>query len=232
MLLQTLVLSRDEQVRRLLQSSLAADGLAPEFCLLAGEALRKLQKQKFDGIFIDCQSGHEGLDVLGAIRNGRSNQHAIVIALVRREKPIDEFFKAGANFVLEAPLNPLSIRRTLQAAHGLIVAERRRYNRQPIYATLSVSQRENGSARSTTLDELWIVVNVSEGGIGAIAPKPLETIHGMVHVRFQLPTHGTAIEGNAVLAWTKDRRAGLKFTALQPASRHALNRFLSAKLLQ
>jgi ActR/RegA family two-component response regulator len=232
MFLQTLVLSRDEQVRRLLQSSLAADGLAPEFCLMASEAMSKLQKQKFDGIFIDCQSGHEGLDVLQAIRHGRSNQHAIVIALVRREKPADEFFKAGANFILEAPLNALSIRRTLQAAHGLIVAERRRYSRQPIYATLSVSQRENGSARSTTLDELWIVVNVSEGGLGAIAPKPLESINGTIHIRFQLPTHGAAIEGNAIIAWTRDRHAGLKFTGLQPVSRHSLNRFLSAKLLQ
>lgn len=221
MAIQALIITRDQHVFSMLVPILQASGLKVEGCFNPGEALRKLQKDKFDAVLIDCASTPDALDLLTALRHGRSNRKSIAFAITEDPHESQRAFEAGANFVIEHPITAERVSRSLRAAHGLIVRERRRYFRHPVDALVSVELPDGKITKWNTLD-------VSEGGMGLLAPDSSE-VSGMVRVQVRLPQALELIEGKAEVRWCRTGKLGVQFTMLRPTSRVELDRWTARR---
>ena len=79
--LTAIILTRDQHVFAQLVDVLQATQLKVEGSLSPGETLVKLQKGRFDAVFIDCGSVPDATDILEALRSGKSNRRAIAFAV-------------------------------------------------------------------------------------------------------------------------------------------------------
>lgn len=222
MSLHALILTRDQKVFTTLVPILQAAELKVEGSLSPSETLVKLQKGKFDALLVDCASVPDAGDVLEALRQGQSNRRAIAFAITEDPDESRRAFKAGANFVIEHPLTAERVTRSLRAAQGLILRERRRYFRMPLDCGVTVQHSSDGAFQ-------WNITDVSEGGFSAIVPTQQTMPKGSLKVRFKLPHSITAIEGKAEIMWSRTGRVGLRFTALDPQSRSELDRVIAKK---
>lgn len=222
MALTALILTRDQHVFSQLVEVLQATQLKVDGSLSPSETLVKLQRSRFDAVFIDCGSIPDSTDILEALRNGRSNRRAIAFAVTEDPHDSQRAFRAGANFVIEKPLSAERIVRALRAAHGLIVRERRRYFRLPLDATVTIETMGKETSR-------WNVIDVSERGLGAIVPAGQEVPRGSVKIKFRIPQVVEAIEGKALVVWNRTGKVGLEFTTLQPNSRVELDKWIARR---
>jgi CheY-like chemotaxis protein len=201
---------------------LQAAQLKVEGCFSPGEALSRLQTGKFDAIVVDCTSVPDSTDVLEALRQGRSNRKAIAFAITDDPDESRRAFKAGANFAIEKPITADRVQRSLRAAQGLLVRERRRYIRIPVDAKLSV---DLGDGRPLH----WNVIDVSEGGLSAVVPDDSGVPRGSLRIKFNIPDAAFAIEGKAEVIWHRTGKVGLQFTLLRPQSRADLDKWLGRR---
>lgn len=220
--LTAIILTRDQHVFSQLVDVLQATQLKVEGSLSPGETLVKLQKGRFDAVFIDCGSVPDATDILEALRSGKSNRRAIAFAITEDPHDSQRAFTAGANFVIEKPLSAERVVRALRAAHGLIVRERRRYFRLPLDATVTIESMGKESSR-------WNIIDVSERGLGAIVPDGQEVPRGSVKIKFRIPQIVEAIEGKALVVWNRTGKVGLEFTTLQPNSRMELDKWIARR---
>lgn len=224
MAIQALIITRDQHVFSLLVPVLQGQGMKVEGCFNPGETLRKLQKNKFDAVFIDCGSTPDALDLLEALRHGKSNRRAIAFAITDDPHDSGRAFAAGANFIIEKPVTPDRVERSLRAAHGLIVRERRRYFRHPVDAVVTI-ELPDGKAMK------WNALDVSEGGMGMLAPETNE-VSGTVRVQVRLPQAIDLIEGKAEIRWCRTGKVGVQFTTLRPSSRVELDRWTAKRFVE
>ena len=220
--LTAIILTRDQHVFSQLVDVLQATQLKVEGSLSPGETLVKLQKGRFDAVFIDCASIPDATDILEALRSGKSNRRAIAFAVTEDPHDSQRAFTAGANFVIEKPLSAERIVRSLRAAHGLIVRERRRYFRLPLDSTVTIESIGKESAR-------WNIIDVSERGLGAIVPDGQDVPRGSVKIKFRIPQVVEAIEGKALVVWDRTGKVGLEFTTLHPNSRTELDKCIARR---
>jgi DNA-binding response OmpR family regulator len=154
--------------------------MSVEICTNARTALDLVNRQKFDAVTVDLSLDHLAVTILREMRLPASqNRTAVAIAISGNKGDRAAAFAAGSSFVLERPLTFDSIRWTLQAAHGLILRERRRYSRCPIAMAVSIQQEGMPPVSGDTVD-------ISEGGIALRIPTPL-TPGAQATVQFTLP---------------------------------------------
>ena len=134
---------------------------------------------------------------------------------------------AGSNFVFTKPLSAISVGRTLHAAYGLIVRERRRYFRCQVSVSATIR-----SKASTGAELQGETVNVSEEGIAVTTQIPLEPgTH--VSVRFTIPGQIRAFSAESKVCWydqAKARALWLHFLSLSPKHKSTLQDWLGKKL--
>src|SRR5258708_5929214 len=129
---QALILSRDEKLIGTFTRAFSSISITAQSDAQVGNTLRLLSKNKYDAVVVDCDHSSDAADVLLAIRSGKSNKNAIVFAVLQGQELRKEALESGANFMLEKPLSTDKVMHSIRAAHGLILAERRRYSRFPV----------------------------------------------------------------------------------------------------
>ena len=132
-MLESLLLSRDSEVFRVLRPTLEKLSIDVEVCQEAKKASEILISEKFDAVIVDCDDLPGGVEVLEGLRATPSNQNSVTFALLNGKKTTtQEAFGMGVNFVLQKPLSVLNASRCFHAALNFMVRERRRYFRQPV----------------------------------------------------------------------------------------------------
>lgn len=223
MLLQAMLASRDPGSAALISSAFRGVVVGIRVVRTLDEARTAIDQCKFDAVMVDYESFQEPDEVLRCLRRSRSNPHAIAFALTHPSANPKEIYEAGANLILHKPLHAENITQAIRAAHGLMVNERRRYLRHDLGGACFI-RTAKGSEFNFDL------VNVSEGGIGfTLSDFTAQQLDGELRFRFYLPDGEIAIEGKGRLAWSREGRAGLQFTALAVTSRAELNRWLARK---
>ena len=151
---RVLLVCNDTAVIEHLRENMQRLAIATEVCVQTDMALRLLNLKKFEGVIVDF-----GLDkadqILEQIRLSPSNRTAVTFAIT--DPGATTGLAVQPNFVMEKPLSPASVGRTLKAAFGMIVRERRRSFRCPVGT--SSRDQANGQRSNCTL------VNISEGGM-------------------------------------------------------------------
>jgi CheY-like chemotaxis protein len=205
MTVQALLCSSDTQSVAAIQRILNTTGIELEVCTHADRGMIRLHEEKFDAVFVDCEMAL-GTELLRSLRTSPSNKQAIAFALLNGELTTQQAYALGANFALEKPLTLEATSKTLRAAAGLIVRERRRYFRQDVCAETQVWTK--------TGQRSALLTNLSESGMllsrVALAPG------SKIRFQFTLPWTEVVINGEGHVAWTRGETSGVRIHVTKP----------------
>jgi DNA-binding response OmpR family regulator len=221
---RSLLASRDPATIEQITAAMERLAITTEVCVDVISACQIINTQKFDAVTVDFDLGEQAMGVLGEMRLSSSNRSAPAMAITRSKSELAWAYCAGTNFVLERPLSPESLVRTLTAGYGLVVRERRRYFRCRVRTRILMRRVDMREAHSHT-------VNISEGGM-EITSAPARLVPGVrVHVEFTLPGRMSRFAAACETCW-RDRRGhvGLRFLLLPLEQRCDLQEWLAEKL--
>ncbi len=221
MALQALLLSNDPDVLKTIRRALDTVNIDLQVCHNAEEAGHILKRRKYDSVLVDCDI-RSAPAVLRDLRKGKSNKSCIAFALINQATTIQQAFEMGANFVLDKPLAMDRTIRSVRAAQGLIMRERRRYHRYLVNAT--------GTIIVDAGTELPVgITNISEGGISIECVRCLDE-GGAARLRFLLPGSKKPLEIKGEIAWAgADGRAGIRFQVLPVAAKEELEEWMGKR---
>ena len=219
MSLKSLVLCSDEKIIRVLRRVLGDLDIDLELCPDSEAALRKLTRQRFEAIIVDCEA-RGASDVLRSARSAPCNKLAVAVAIVEPIVGLKAAFGLGAHFVLYKPVSSERAKSSFRAARALMKSERRRNARVAIQIPVTMmSSHLGGSMRVNTVD-------VSEGGMAVSLPKGRRPT-GRWHISFTLPGTNASLDLSAEFAWEgSSEQAGLRFLQTAPESTLKLRQWL------
>jgi c-di-GMP-binding flagellar brake protein YcgR len=218
MSLKALVLCSDEKIVRVLRRTLGDLDIAAELCGDADSALRKLTRQRYEAIVVDCAD--EGCsNVLRSARSAPCNKQAVAVAIVDAVVGLKAVFQDGAHFVLYKPISAERAKSSFRAAKALMKSERRRNTRVAVQIPVLLRNVQGSNMKVTTSD-------LSEGGIAVRYPGQRRPT-GKWQVVLDLPGTETTLELAAEFAWEgTGSQAGLRFENLAPQAAHQLREWL------
>jgi len=228
MILQALLVSKDDPTAETLIRVLAQFGVAVDRSNAADVAATRLAEERFDQVIVDFDADFDDPEgaslLLEACRRlaGPDRKPPVTVALLHDSSQIRSILGAGAHFILTKPLTPEQAQTTLRAATALLKRERRQSLRIAVQAAASIRIDESNTVEGILLD-------LSTGGLDVLAAKPLPSA-AMVHVAFHLPDGGASIEGDAEVAWsTASGQTGLRFLDMDARTRELLSEWLGAR---
>jgi len=223
MTLESLLLSRDTDLVRVLRPTLEKLAIDVEICQEARAAADILVSEKFDAVIVDCDDLKGGLEVLQGLRSTPSNKSSVTFAVLNGKKTTThDAFGMGANFVLQKPISALNASRCFNAALNFMVKERRRYFRQPVRMIVHVllGDRELKAA-STDISEGGIALQLREALPKGVAPR----------LKFTLPETSLTMDIETEVAWADIKgRVGCRFQNVPQNSQEALERWLDERM--
>ncbi|MGH9555740.1 MAG: PilZ domain-containing protein [Terriglobales bacterium] len=213
----TLLVSRDPAVLDLMQHLLEEENIAVEVSFDVRQACDLLETRKFDAVVVDCDD-MLAVEVLLSLRRTPSSRRAVAFALLNGVTSLEAAFALGANFALDKPLCPQATRRSVRAARGLILQERRRYYRYPVDLSASLTLPEGTRLYVRT-------TNLSQDGVGI---ELLTTVQPgtCLEITFELPENDTEIEARGEVAWCRNGNAGIRFHGILPGSRTRFRKWM------
>jgi CheY-like chemotaxis protein len=185
------------------------------------EAAGLVEKEKFDGIFLDLEMPNlNGFDLARLIRMSSWNKSTPIIIVTGRDErqTMQEAFAIGATFFLQKPVDRQKLNILFRSVQGGMLENRRRSTRVPIQTDVTC---EMGSriVRGVT----W---NLSQGGIqveaGGLRPG------AAVRLSFRLPVSGITINADGTVVWADDRRQGIQFTKVSAQNQQTIRDFIVA----
>jgi CheY-like chemotaxis protein len=184
------------------------------------EAARRINQEKFDGIFLDLEMPNlHGFDLARGIRKSSWNKFTPIIVVTGHDEraTMQEAFAVGATFFLQKPVDRQKLSKLFRTVRGGMLENRRRSTRVSVQAdvTCVVGSR-------TMSGVTW---NLSQGGIqvevDGLRPKDA------VRLTFRLPVSGSAIEAAGTVVWGDQKRQGIQFSNVSAKNQESIRRFVS-----
>jgi len=223
MTLDSLLLSQDPELVRVIRPTLEKLSIDVEVCHEARAGVDILISDKFDAVIVDCDDLSGGLAVLQGLRNTPSNKNSVAFAVLNGKRTtMQEAFGMGANFVLQKPISALNASRCFHAALNFMIKERRRYFRQPVKMQVQVVYEGKTLKAVST--------NISEGGI-ALQLREAPPKGAAPHLKFSLPDTKIQMEIEAEVAWVDVKGlAGFRFHNVPKSSQEQLEHWLDEQI--
>ena len=227
MILQALLVSKDDRSAETLIQVLAQLGVAVHRSNAAEVAAARLTEERFDQVIVDFDADFDepgaASQVLDACRQlkGPDLNPPVTVALLHDATQIRSILGAGAHFILTKPIALEQAQNTLRAAAALLKRERRQSMRVAVQAAVSIHVDDSNVE--------GILLDLSTGGMDVLVAKPLPSA-AMVRVSFELPDGAAGIEGDAEVAWsTANGQTGLRFLDMDAKMRDELGEWLAAR---
>jgi CheY-like chemotaxis protein len=221
-MLESLLLSRDAEVFRVLRATLEKLSIEIEVCQEAKKASDILISEKFDAVIVDCDDMPGGVGVLEGLRATPSNKNSVTFAIVNERTSTQEAFGMGVNFVLHKPLTVLNTSRCFNAALSFMLRERRRYFRHPLKMPVCLILNGKEIKGEST--------NISEGGMALLLHHALPK-NARPRLQFALPASGPALDVDTEVAWADLKGyVGLRFRNLPARSQELLEGWLTTQM--
>ncbi len=184
------------------------------------EAARRVNQEKFDGIFLDLEMPRlHGFDLARWIRKSSWNKSTPIIIVTGQDQreSMQEAFAVGATFFLQKPIDRQKLSKLFRTVRGGMLENRRRYTRVPLQTTVTCA------VGSRTLNGMsW---NLSQGGmaveVDTLRPKDA------VRLSFRLPISDLLIEAVGTVVWGKEKRQGIQFTSVGTRNQESIRQFIS-----
>ena len=224
--LHCLLLTRDDQVIRVLRRVLDELEIGLEVFTGADKAAEEMERRKFDAILIDCDDVHNAITVLCSVRMTPSNKTSTVFAIVNGITSVTTAIDLGANLALEKPLDEYKARSALKSVHNLIVHERRRYFRHAVEMAVTLRYDDKEKGKEVRREVLATAINISEGGMAIQAKTTLPQRVRMVMLKFVLPGTQDVVEVSSSIAWADEMgHAGVRFEKMPFTLRDRLAKY-------
>ncbi len=221
---QCLLLTRDDQVIRVLRRVLDDLKVSLDVCTGADKAAERLEQRKYDAVLIDCDDLHNAITVLRSVRLTPSNKTSTVFAIVNGITTPTSAIELGANLALEKPITESKARHAFSAVHGLMLQERRRYYRHAV--DLAVTLRFEDRDKGTHHELMGTVVNISEGGMAVKTKSSVPWEYRIATLKFVMPGSHDWVEMMGSIAWADEQgNAGLRFENVPYTLRERLAKF-------
>ena len=220
MSLQSLVFCSDEKILRVLRRVLSDLEIHVDHCGDTESSIRKLTRQRFEAVIVDCADEHTVGQILRSARCAPGNRRAIAVAIVDGATSLRSAFELGAHFVLYKPISTERAKASFRAARALMKRERRRNTRVSVEIPVTLSVDGASEQRTMTTD-------IGEGGMALkLAGRPKGA--GVIAIDFTLPGTETRICSKAEIAWQgPGRQTGIRFVDLCPETRAQFKAWLS-----
>lgn len=188
------------------------------------EAAERVEKQKFDVVFVDVRMPHlDGFELTRRIRGSRPNRSTAIVMLTGAYD-VDVIRKAaeeGVTFFLTKPFNPDRLSRLLSTLDRAMWKETRRFPRLPLRTTVSC----RSGATQVNLESL----NISEGGM-LLEPSGDLNIGQEVSLHFTIPEIGKPLKTRArILRKEPIDSLAVEFTELTPTDRKTIRRYITGQ---
>lgn len=221
MSLRSLLYSTDDKICRMLTRVLGDLEIAVDRFADVDLAIRKLRKQCFETVVVDCAEQAAASRVLKSARRAPCNARAVAVGIVDGSISLRSAFDLGAHMVLYKPLSPERAKSSFRAARALMKCERRRQARIALEIPVSLIMSDgSGQCRTTTID-------VGEGGM-AIQLAGVPRSSPRVQAKFVLPESECRIECAGEIAWENGRQqAGIRFLDMGAEPKRAMAEWLS-----
>jgi len=217
--LKSLLLCSDDKIVRVLRRTLGDLDIGVELCASSEIALRKLTRERFEAIIVDC-AGPGAAAVLRSARSAPCNKRAIAVAILDPEIGLRSAFEIGAHFILYKPVSVERSKSSFRAARALMKKERRRNSRVSVHIPVEMTSRESDVHFKVNTTDL------GEGGLAVSLPRRSK-LHGLWKLVFTLPGSGKALEVNAEFAWEgTGKQVGLRFQDPSPEVARQLREWL------
>ena len=219
--LKSLLLSSDEKTVRILRRVLSDLEIAVEHCSASDEAIRRLTRQRFEAIIVDCSNAQHAESVLRATKAAPVNKRALSIVLVESPVGLKGGFEMGAHFVLHKPLAVERAKASFRAVRALMNRERRLQLR--VAVQVPVECIGSGRYQAKTID-------LCEGGmaiqfVGRVARE------NSLRFSLELPNMDEKLELPGELAWEGNGdQAGVRFKGITEDQRNLLRNWLNSQL--
>jgi len=214
-----LLVTSDFELCQMVRVAVERFGIDVGFALRTADAIKHLEKNKFDLLVVDCTDLEPGCAALRQMRLHRTHRSAVAIGIVESRDDSQEVSESGAQFLVERATYETEIPVTLRTAYGLVLQERGRYNRFPLGATVQVRCGEY-------FLEAYIE-NISQGGV-CIRGVARE-LEAPVQLRFSLEETSAPLELSGNPVWQRNDRVGVQFTSMRHSSRQELDEWLAQK---
>ncbi len=202
--LKSLLLCSDDKIVRVLRRTLGDLDIGVELCASSEIALRKLTRERFEAIIVDC-AGPGAAAVLRSARSAPCNKRAIAVAILDPEIGLRSAFEIGAHFILYKPVSVERSKSSFRAARALMKKERRRNSRVSVNIPVEMTSRESDVHFKVNTTDL------GEGGLAVSLPRRSRRL-GRWTLVFTLPGSAKALEVNAEFAWEgTGKQVGLRF---------------------
>jgi CheY-like chemotaxis protein len=224
MILQALLVSKDDPTAETLIQVLVEFGVAVDRSNAADVAMTRLAEERFDQVIVDYDDPEAASLLLEGCRRhaGPDRNPPVTVALLNDASQIRSILGGGAHFILIKPVTHEQAQNTLRAATALLKRERRQSLRVAVQAAVSIRLDESNPVEGILLD-------LSTGGMDVLAAKPLASA-ALVHVSFELPDGGAGIEVDAEVAWsTANGQTGLRFLDMDEKMREGMGEWLAAR---
>src|SRR4029077_12297073 len=223
MTLESLLLSGDAEVVRVIRPTLEKLSIEVEVCQEAKKASEILISEKFDAVIVDCDDLQGGMEVLEGLRATPSNKNSVAFALLNGKKTTThDAFGMGVNFVLQKPISTLNAARCFHAALSFMERERRRYYRQPVKMLVRVVLGEQEIKATST--------NISEGGMALMLHRALPK-SATPRLQFTLPETRLALDVETEVAWADIKgHVGFRFLNVPQSSQEFLEKWLNEQM--
>ncbi len=223
MILQALLVSKDDLAAETLTQVLANFGVAVDRSSAPDVAVARMGEEHFDQIIVDFDDPGTASLVLESNRRQATptqGKPAVTVALLRDVSQVRAILGAGAHFILVKPITHDQANATLRAATALLKRERRQSFRVPVQAPVSIRTDEVPNLEGILLD-------LSNGGMDVLSAKPLPS-SALAHFSFELAESSLQIEGDAEVAWSNaNGQTGLRFLDMDSRMREELNVWLA-----
>jgi CheY-like chemotaxis protein len=220
MTLKCLLLCSDDKIVRVLRRVLGDLEISVEHCTDADSAIRKLTRQRFESVIVDCTDEKVASLVLRSARSAPCNKRAVAVAVVDGQKALRSAFDLGAHFVLYKPVSSERAKASFRAARALMKCERRRNTRIAIQIPVTLVNADESGQQNTVSTDL------SEGGMALQQFRRTKKVT-RVRVQFTLPGTDSKIDCAGELAWENaGKQSGVRFVDLSTKSRELLNGWL------
>src|SRR5579871_456191 len=219
MSLKALLLCSDDKIVRVLRRTLGDLDIAVELCPNADAALRKLTRQRYEAIIVDC-AGEGSEEVLRSSRNAPCNKQAVAVAILEPVVGLKVAFGIGAHFVLYKPVSVERAKSSFRAARALMKSERRRNTRVAVQIPVVMRNLAGGANLKVTTTDL------SEGGLAVALPEGRHPA-GRWQIVMTLPGSDSALEIPGELAWEgTGSQAGVRFQAMSMETEYHLREWI------
>jgi len=223
MMLQALLVSKDDQAAETLIHVLAQLGVGVVRSSAADAAVARLGEASFDLVIVDFEDSETASLMLENCRRlaGPNRNRLVTVALLADARQIRTIVGSGAHFVLTKPVTPERALATLSTAIAILKRERRQAPRVAVQVPVSIRVDQDNSVEG-------IVLDVSTGGMDVLAAKPVAS-SSLAVVLFELPDN-LRIEANAEVAWsTPTGQIGLRFLDMDSKIREQLGEWLNSR---